>query len=130
MIDKLKEFLNMHFMLGKIVITIIIIPLRAVVLWVLSGLGAEQHSYIKALIVTVIIFITYMLLSFLNFKGFHASILSFFFQGLYFKIIFSFLIIKLIYKFDWRSMIMLFILWFVIQIPINILQSKLLSAIF
>ncbi len=36
-------------MLGEIVITIIILPLRAVVLWVLSGLGAEQHSYIKAL---------------------------------------------------------------------------------
>lgn len=117
-------------MLGQIIITIVIIPLRAVVLWILSGLGAEQHSYIKALIATVIIFMTYILLNFINFKGFHASTLSFFFQGLYFQIIFSFLIIKLIYKFDWRSMIMLFILWFVIQIPINILQSKLLSAIF
>lgn len=117
-------------MFGQIIITIIIIPLRAVVLWILSGLGAEQHSYLKALIATIIIFVTNMLLSFLNFKGFHASTLSYFFQGPYFKIIFSILIIKLIYKFDWRSLIMLFILWFVIQIPINILQLKLISAIF
>ena len=117
-------------MLGQIIITIIIIPLRAVVLWILSGLGAEHQSYIKALIATVIIFITNLLLSFLNFKGFHASILGFFFQGWCFQIIFSFLVLKLIYKFDWRSLIMLWFLWFIIQIPINILQTKLMSLIF
>jgi hypothetical protein len=117
-------------MLGQIVITIVIIPLRAVVLWILSGLGAEQQSYIKALIATVIIYITNMLLSFLNFKGFHASTLSFFFQGWHFQIIFSFLVLKLIYKFDWRSLIILWFIWTVIQIPINILQTKLISAIF
>ncbi|MCK4312979.1 MAG: hypothetical protein KAW88_09625 [Candidatus Cloacimonetes bacterium] len=117
-------------MLEQTVGTIILIPLRAVVLWVLSGLGVEQHSYIKALIATVIIFITYMLLSFLNFKGFHGSTLSFFFQGWYFKIVFSFLVLKLIYKFDWMSLIMLWVIWFVIQIPMNILQTKLMSIIF
>jgi len=117
-------------MLEQFVGTIILIPLRAVVLWVLSGLGLEQRSYIKALIATVIIFITYMLLSFLNLKGFHASTLSFFFQGWYFKIVFSFLVLKLIYKLDWGSLILLWVIWFVIQIPINILQTKLISIIF
>lgn len=117
-------------MLGQIIITIIIIPLRAVVLWILSGLGAEQHSYIKALIATAIIFITFFLLGLLNFHGFHASILNIFFKGFIFQIIFSFLVLKFIYKFDWLSLIIFFILWFVIQIPINILQTKLISAIF
>ncbi len=109
---------------------ITIIPLRAVVLWILSGLGAEQYSYIKALIATVIIFITFFLLGLLNFHGFHASILNIFLKGWIFQIIFSFLVLKLIYKFDWRSLIILWFIWFVIQIPINILQSKLYKVLF
>lgn len=117
-------------MLEQCVGTIILIPLRAVVLWVLSGLGLEQRSYIKALIATVIIFITSMLLSFLNLKGFHASILNNFLQGGHFQIVFSFLVLKLIYKLDWGSLILLWVIWFVIQIPINILQTKLISIIF
>ncbi len=117
-------------MLERFVGTIVFIPLHAVILWALCSLGVERQSYVKALITTAIIFITSFLLGLLNFQGFYASILSFFFQGLYFKIIFSFLVLKLIYKFDWTSLIIIQILWFVIQIPINILQSKLYEALF
>ena len=117
-------------MLERLIGMIVFIPLHAVILWVLCSLGVERQSYVKALITTAIIFITIFLLGLLNFKGFHASILIFFFQSGYFKIIFSFLVLRFVYKFDWRSLIIIQILWFVIQIPINIMQIKLMAVFF
>ncbi|MDP8203895.1 MAG: hypothetical protein P9L95_05130 [Candidatus Tenebribacter mawsonii] len=59
-------------MLGKTIISIIFIPINAIILWVASSLGGDRESYKKALLATSLISII-SFLSFISFEGFHAS---------------------------------------------------------
>ena len=112
-------------MIGKIIISIIFIPINAIILWVASSLGGDRESYKKALIATSLIFVI-SLFSFISFQGFHASILSNYLSGGIIEVI-TFLILWWLYRYDFWSIIFMWGIWFILQFPFNILQNKILT---
>ncbi len=67
-------------MLGKMIISIIFIPINAVILWTVSSLGGDREGYVKALIATSMIAL-FSLLRFISLEGFYASIVSNYLSG-------------------------------------------------
>lgn len=112
-------------MTGHIIISIIFIPINAVILWVVSCLNVEPESYKKALFASSLFFII-SLLGFLTFKGFHASIISNYLGGGG-RTVLSFFILWWLYKYDFWSLIFMWGIWVILQIPLNILQIKILN---
>ena len=55
-------------MLGKIIISIIFIPINAIILWAVSSIGVDRESYKKALIATSLLFLI-SLLYYIPFRG-------------------------------------------------------------
>lgn len=103
-------------MLQLFVITIILMPFRILISWAWSKiLGLDDQSYKTAIIVTSIIYIIIFLANIFNLKGFYASMLSEFFKTWHFFVIFSFLMIKLIYRLKWKESIWIFIPWYISQ---------------
>jgi len=62
-------------MLGRIILSILFIPINALLLWTVVSLIGERESYNKALLTAALFFII-SLLSFISFSGFYASILG------------------------------------------------------
>jgi len=112
-------------MLGKIIISIIFIPINAVILWTASSLGGDRESYKKALLATSLISIIF-LLSFVSFKGFYGSIVSNYLSS-GFILVLTFLILWWLYKYDFWSILIMWGIWFILQFPFNILQTKILN---
>jgi hypothetical protein len=112
-------------MLGKIIISIIFVPINAVILWTASSLGGDRESYKKALLATSMITI-FSLLRFITFEGFYASMVSNYLSGGFVEVL-TFLILWWLYKYDVWSILLMWGIWFILGIPINVLQSKILN---
>ena len=112
-------------MLGKIIISIIFIPINAIILWVASSIGAERQSYKKAFLATSFIFVI-SLSRFISFQGFYGSIISNYLSSGFISVL-TFFILWWLYKYDFWSLLMMWGIWFVLQIPFNILQNKILN---
>ncbi len=112
-------------MLGKVIISIVFIPINAVILWIASSLGGDRESYIKALIATSLIF-GISLSRFISFEGFYASIISNYLSGGFVSVL-TFLILWWLYKYDFWSILIMWGIWFILQFPFNILQTKILT---
>jgi len=112
-------------MLGKVIISIIFIPINAVILWVASSLGDERQSYKKALIATSLIFVV-SLLRFISFQGFYGSMVSNYLGGGFIGVL-TFFILWWLYKYDFWSLLMMWGIWAILQFPFNILQTKILN---
>ena len=112
-------------MLGKVIISIIFIPINAIILWVASSLGDERQSYKKALLATSLI-IVISLLRFISFQGFYGSMVSNYLSGGLISVL-TFLILWWIYKYEFWSILMMWGIWIILQIPFNVLQNKILN---
>jgi hypothetical protein len=112
-------------MFGEVIISIVFIPINAIILWVASSLGGDRESYVKALIATSMITI-FSLFRFISFEGFYSSIVSNYLSGGFVEVL-TFLILWWLYKYDVWSILMMWGIWFILSIPINILQSKILN---
>jgi len=112
-------------MIGKVVISIIFIPLNALILWIVNSFMSERESYKKALLAATLIFII-SLLRFVSYQGFYGSIASNIIGG-WGSTILSFFVLWWLYKYDFWSLISMWIAWNILQIPFNILQTKLLN---
>ena len=113
-------------MLDKIIISILFIPINALILWAVNGITLERESYQKALIATFFLF----LLSFLNyisFNGFYASIFSNFLSWGFGTELLSFFVLWWLYKYDFWSLILMWAIWTILMIPFNVLQNKILN---
>ena len=112
-------------MLGKTIISIIFIPMNAIILWVASSIGGERQSYKKALLATSLIFVI-SLSGFISFKGFYGSMVSNYLSGGFIEVL-TFFILWWLYKYDFWSLLMMWGIWFFLQIPFNLLQDKILT---
>ncbi len=112
-------------MLGKIIISIIFIPINAGLLWTVVSLIGERESYNKALL-TAALFCVISFLSFISFNGFHASIFSNFLTG-WGSTILCFFVLWGFYRYDFWSLIGMWAIWAFLQIPFNVLQDKILK---
>ena len=115
-------------MLGKIIISIIFIPINAMILWVASSIGGERQSYNKALIATSLLFFI-SLLNYIPFQGqgFHGTWIRYFLGSWHFRSVFSGFILWFVYRYDWKSLLLMWFIWNLLQIPFNILQTKILT---
>ncbi len=113
-------------MIGKIIISIIFIPLNALILWVVNSFMSERESYKKALLAGVLFFLI-SLLELITLKGFYSSILGNFLAGGHISIVLSFFVLWGLYKYDFWSLIIMWGIWAILQIPFNILQTKILN---
>ena len=111
-------------MFGKIIISLVFIPINAVILWAVSNIGLDRQSYTKALIATTLLFII-SLSRFISFQGTHAPTISSIIY--YCGLIVAFFILWLIYRYDLKSLLFMWGIWVVLQIPFNIMQTKILN---
>ncbi|MCK5052114.1 MAG: hypothetical protein KAS53_10360 [Candidatus Cloacimonetes bacterium] len=112
-------------MFGKIIISLVFIPINAIILWMASSIGSERQSYNKALIATSLIFVI-SLSRFISFQGFYGSMVSNYLSGGFIQVL-TFFILWWLYKYDFWSLIMMWGIWNILQIPFNILQNKILT---
>ena len=113
-------------MLGKIIISIIFIPINALILWTVNGLTSERESYQKALIATLLLFLI-SFLNYISFQGFYASIFSNFLSWGFGTAVLSFFVLWWLYKYDFWSLILMWGIWTILMIPFNVLQNKILN---
>ena len=115
-------------MLGKIIISILFIPINAIILWAVSGIGVDRESYKKALFATSLLFLIY-LLSYIPYhgQGFYGTIVMYFLGGWHLRIVLSGFILWFIYRYDWKSLLLMWFIWNILQIPFNVLQNKILN---
>ncbi|MCF7858432.1 MAG: hypothetical protein K9N07_03795 [Candidatus Cloacimonetes bacterium] len=113
-------------MSGQIIISLLFIPINAVILWAVSGLVSERESYIKALLATTLMFMI-SLLNLISFQGFYASIFSNFLSFGFGTVILSFFVLWWLYKYDFWSILLMWAIWTILQIPFNVLQIKILN---
>ncbi len=88
-------------MLSKVIITILIIPINAIILWATSGFISERKSYKIALLSSSLLYLI-SLLYFVPFqgKGFFISILCYFIGSWWFITLLSGFVLWLIYRYD------------------------------
>ncbi len=88
-------------MLGKIIISILFIPINAIILWAASGFISECKSYKIALLSSSLLYLI-SLLYFVPFqgKGFFISTLFYFIGSWWFIILLSGFVLWLIYRYD------------------------------
>jgi hypothetical protein len=115
-------------MLGKAIISIIFIPVNALILWLISGIKSERESYKKALLAASVLF----LLSLLHYtynggQGFHNILIFNFIGSWRFIALLSVLVLWLIYRQHWVDLLVMWGIWFLLQILIIIFQSKILA---
>ena len=113
-------------MLGKTIISIIFIPINAIILWAISGIGADRQSYKKALLATLLLFLIHFL-DYISIKGFYGSMVSNFIGGWELRVVLSFFVLWGLYRYDWKSLFLMWGIWNILQIPFNILQTKILN---
>jgi len=112
-------------MLGRIILSILFIPINALLLWTVVSLIGERESYNKALLTAALFFII-SLLSFISFSGFYASIFSYFLTG-WGTTILCFFVLWGFYRYDFWSLLGIWFIWAILQIPFNVLQTKILN---
>jgi len=107
-------------MLDKIIISIIFILINALILWVVSGIVVKKESYKKALFATSLLFLI-SLLYYIRFQGqgFYGTMVIYFFGSRYFIILFSSLVLWLIYRHDWNSFFFMLGLCIFLHISFN-----------
>ena len=111
-------------MIGSTIISIIFIPITALILWVASTMVQERQDYKIALIATVLIFII-SLLELIPFSGHYAIVISTIVH--YICWIITFIILKLLYGYEWVPTIILWLVWVIIQFPFNLIQNAILN---
>ena len=104
-------------MLGRIIISIILIPINALILWLISGIRSERESYKKALLAASVLF----LLSLLYYsqdggQGFHGILIINFIGIWRFIALLSVLALWLIYRQHWIDLFVMWGIWFLLQI--------------
>ena len=117
-------------MLKEFIIVIIMVPIRAVFLWIITNLSYEQHKYIIAIMAISIIFLTNFLLSLINVTGFYGTIFTMFMKSRYLAVIISFFVIKIVYKSEWSVTILIWLIWVMINIPLGFIHLKLYNLFF
>ncbi len=117
-------------MLKEFIIVILMAPIRAVFLWIITNLFHEQHKYIKAIMAISIIFLTNFLLSLINVTGFYGTIFTEFMKSKYLTAIISFFVIKIIYEYEWSETIWIWLIWVMLNIPLGFLHLKLYNLFF
>lgn len=123
-------------MIDELIIIIFMIPIRAVFLMAITSIIDVSEArfdlliYLKAVLVMAIISIFEFLLILTKLYNFHSSIFGLLSLYMYFIGVISFFVIKIFYKFDWIFNLMLWIIWYVFQIALNILKIKLYHLIF
>lgn len=115
-------------MAEKLIISIIFIPINALILWIICSLLTENKSYKKTLLASAIIF-CFSFLDFISFHGFHASILSNFLSSNCFKALISVGILQLVLRYNFLLTFMIWLIWSLVQIPFYILQTKILNLL-
>ncbi len=109
--------------------------IRAIVLWIITTLsGADKDnsffkSLFKAIIISAIITVLFHMADQIDLTGSNLIKISRFLNSLYFKAIISYIIIKLLYKFDWMSGLITWLIWFLVQFPLNIFHDKVIKLI-
>jgi len=117
-------------MINQIIVTLLIIPVRALFLWIFTGLQFNKEMFLKALITSFVIFSVFLVLKLIELKGFHAESIQRFLRSLYFQAPFCLFVLKKVYRFDWLPTVLVTAMWMVTQIPINILQIKVYDLLF
>ena len=117
-------------MIEQIIVTLIIIPVRALFLWIFTGLQFQKEMFLKALLTSLFIFSIFLIFNLLEIKGFHAESIQRFLRSLYFQAPFCLFVLKKVYRFDWLPTVLVTAMWMVTQIPINILQIKVYDLLF
>jgi len=115
-------------MLGEVIISIIFIPINALIFWLISGIRSERESYKKALLAASVLF----LLSLLYYtqdggQEFHSILIINFIGSWRFIALLSVLALWLIYRQHWVDLFVMWGIWFLLQILIIIFQSKILN---
>ncbi|MEA2095335.1 MAG: hypothetical protein U9P73_01395 [Candidatus Cloacimonadota bacterium] len=115
-------------MLGKIIISIIFIPINALLLWTVNDLTTEHQSYKKALLASSLIFVISLLGNISHQgHGFHGTWIMAFIGGWHLKVVLSGFIMWLVYRYDWKSLLLMWFIWGILQIPFDKLQSVILN---
>ena len=117
-------------MIKLIIVTFITIPVRALFLWAFTGMEFELERALKALFTTLFIITVFLVFKLIPMEGYIGSIIKLFVISDMFKIPFSFLVLWKVYRYKWVSMVFIIILWTAVQIPIDILQSKIYGLLF
>ena len=120
-------------MIIKIAVTTLMLLLKAIVLWVLVNfIGAEDDeqdsllvSFLKALIITVIITFLSFIFNQINFQGFYSSMFSNSLKIL--TPIISFFIIKFAYRLSWKTSFIVLLLLGFFQFLLGFLEVKILG---
>lgn len=119
-------------MLGKIIISILFIPVNALILWVVSGIVIERESYKKALFAASLLFLIF-LLHHICFQGhgFYGRIEDYFLGSWYFIALLSSLVLWLIYRYDWNlfSFSFMFSICFLLYVSFNVIPPLILDMI-
>ena len=115
-------------MIGKTIVSIIFIPINAGLLWTVNELTTEHQSYKKALLAASCIFLISLLIEIpTSGYGFHGSWIMRFLTGWHFRIVLSGFVIWFVYRYDWKSLLLMLFIWNILQIPFNMLKDKLLT---
>ena len=115
-------------MLGKIIISILFIPINALLLWTVNELTTEHQSYKKALLASSLIFVVSLLGNISHQgHGFHGTWIMAFIGGDHLQVVLSGFIMWFVYRYDWKSLLLIWFVWFIFQIPFNKLQSVILN---
>jgi len=89
-----------------------------------------MEKILQALLTTACIISVFFLLSLIKPVGYAGALLSSFFNGFHFQAPFTLIFLRIIYKYEWMSTVIITALWTASQIPIGIMQSKLMDWLF
>ena len=108
-------------MVGKIIISILFIPIKAFVLWIVSLLLVDRQNYKTAFIAAVLIFIISLI------EFFPSNTLAINYLIVYGCMIFGLIMLKLLYQCEWSGVIMMWMSLRLLRIPFSIIQNKILN---
>jgi len=108
-------------MLGKTIISILFVPIKAFILWIISILLTERKRYSIAFIATIMISV----ISLLYLIPFTTIMTSYIVT--YGCMIFTIIILKLLYRCEWGVIIIMWVVLRVLRFPFNFIQNEILN---
>ena len=108
-------------MLGEIIVSILLVPFKAFVLWIVSLLLADRHSYKTAFIAAVLISIISLM------ELFPSNTLAVNYFIVYGCMIVGLIMLKLLYQCEWSGVIVMWMSLRLFRIPFSIIQNEILS---
>lgn len=113
-----------------LIVTLLVLPLRFFFLWLFTGLSFEQKMIFKAAAITIIVFSILSLGNLIAPTGQSALFWKALLNSLYFQAPLIFILLKIVYKYEWGSIFFITILWMAVQFPLNIFQHNLYGWLF